>query len=134
MARPPDKTYLPDTSALFALMEDESGADRVEAILQSGRVLLSFVVLMEVYYVSLQEQGEEIATQRYALLKNLDAEEINTVTEPVLLRAGRFKATHRVSFADALIASFAVDRGAVLVHKDPEYLALQAEVLQESLL
>lgn len=134
MPRPVAKTYLLDTSALFAFIEDEDGADRVEEILRSKKVILPFVVLMEIYYVSLQEQGEEAALQRYAQVKNLNAEGIDTVPESVLLRAGRFKAMHRVSFADALIASFAGERGAVLVHKDPEYLALKEEILQEPLL
>jgi len=39
----------------------------------------------------------------------------------------------RVSFADALIAAFAVRSSAILVHKDPEFEILADQVRQESL-
>jgi predicted nucleic acid-binding protein len=42
-------------------------------------------------------------------------------------------AQHPVSRADALIAAFAVDAGAILVHKDPELEVLASAVDQERL-
>ena len=59
--------------------------------------------------------------------------ELWAVDEPTLLTAARFKATARVSFADALIAAFAVRHEAILVHKDPEYEALGDRVSLEAL-
>jgi predicted nucleic acid-binding protein len=53
--------------------------------------------------------------------------------EATLLKAGRFKADHRVSLADAWIAATAVQRGARLLHKDPEFETLRGEVQMESL-
>jgi len=47
--------------------------------------------------------------------------------------AGRIKAFHRLSFADALIAAVAKLRGATLVHKDPELEALAPELALLSL-
>lgn len=125
--------YLLDTSALFAFMEDEAGADRVEEILRVGEVILPFSVLLEVYYITLQEQSEQVADERYALLRSLPVTEIWEVEEPVLLAAARLKARHRLSFADSLIAAFALRYGAVLVHKDPEYESLGDIVPQEIL-
>ena len=125
--------YVLDTSALLALIEDEAGADRVETLLREGRVILPFVVLLEVYYLSLRERGEEEADRRYAMLKRLRAEALWQVDEPTLLSAGRLKATGSVSFADALIAAFAQRHDAVLVHKDPEYESLAREVKLEAL-
>jgi PIN domain nuclease of toxin-antitoxin system len=58
------RTYLLDTSAVIALLEDEGGADRVESILRHERVLIPFVVLLEVYYLSFQERGEDVAYKR----------------------------------------------------------------------
>jgi len=125
--------YLLDTSAILALMEDEDGADRVEEILHEGEVLLPFPVLLEAYYISLQERSEPVADERYALLRHLSATEIWSVDEPTLLTAARLKARFRVSFADALIAAFAVRSSAILVHKDPEFEVLADQVRQEPL-
>ncbi len=126
--------YVLDTSALLTLMEDEEGANRVEAILRQGPVMIPFPVLLEIYYISLQERSEAIADQRYALICNLPRIEICwKMDEPTLLTAARFKARHHVSLADALIAAFAAQNHAILIHKDPEFDVLQGQVLQEPL-
>lgn len=125
--------YLLDTSAILALMENEAGAERVEEILRTGEVLIPFPVLLEAYYISLQERSEAVADERYALLRHLSATEIWEVDEPTLLTAARLKARFRISLADALIAAFAVRSSAILVHKDPEYEALGDQVRQEAL-
>ncbi|MBC7228007.1 MAG: PIN domain-containing protein [Thermoflexales bacterium] len=114
-------------------MEDEEGAERVEEILRGSQVLLPFPVLLEVYYITLREQSEQVADERYTLLRSLSATEIWEVDEPVLLTAARLKARYRLSFADALIAAFALRYGAVLVHKDPEYESLASIIPQEVL-
>ena len=128
-----DDRYLLDTSAILTLLEDEKGAERVEALLREGQVLLPFLVLLETYYITLQERSEAVADRRYALLKQLPATFLWSVDEPTLLTAARFKARHRLSLADALIAAFAVQQGAILVHKDPEFEALAELVRQEAL-
>jgi predicted nucleic acid-binding protein len=125
--------YLLDTSAVVALTDAEAGADRVVKILRSEPVLLPFVVSLEVYYVSLQQRGEQAANIRYAMLKALDATHLNEVSESALLMAGRLKAHYRISLADAIIAAFAHSHDAVLVHKDPEFEALAGQVRMEAL-
>jgi predicted nucleic acid-binding protein len=126
-------TYLLDTSAIMALMEDEPGADRVEKVLRQSDVIIPFPVLLETYYVSLQEQSEAVADERYALLRHLSVKEIWSVDEPTLLTAARLKARFRVSFADALIAAFVLRSDATLVHKDPGFEVLADHVRQELL-
>jgi predicted nucleic acid-binding protein len=125
--------YLLDTSAVLTLLEDEEGAERVETLLRNEEILLPFLVLLETYYITLQEQSEDVADHRYALLKQLPATHLSTVDEPTLLTAARFKASLHISPADALIAAFAERQGAILVHKDPEFTALPNEVQQEIL-
>jgi len=124
-----EEPFLLDTSAWLALMEGETGADEVERILREERVILPFLVLLEVYYVSFREGGEKAADRRYALMKSLDVELLWEVDE-TLLTAGRFKALYKLSLADALIAAFAKTRKATLVHRDPEYEPLCNEVRQ----
>ena len=125
--------YLLDTSAILTLLEDEEGAQRVETLLRREEVLFPFLALLETYYITLQEQTEDLADQRYALLKQLPKEILWSVDEPTLLTAGRLKAAHRLSLTDALIAAFAVQHQAILVHKDPEMAALKDAVEMEFL-
>jgi predicted nucleic acid-binding protein len=125
--------YLLDTSALLTLIEDEAGADRVEYVLTHEQVLLPWPVLLEAYYITQQERGQAEADRRYALIKQLPATILWDVDEPTLLTAARLKATYRVSLADALIAAFAAQHDAVLVHKDPEFEAVAGQVMLEPL-
>jgi len=127
------KDYVLDTSALFALIEDEDGAERVEEIMRSENAILPWVVLFETHYITRQEREPGEADRRYAFLKQSPCEVVWQVDEPTLLVASRFKATHRLSFADAVIAAIALRRDAVLVHKDPEYKALAEHLKLEAL-
>lgn len=133
MTEPASKAYLLDTSAILTLIEDEAGADRVEQLLRAERVIVPFVVGLETYYITRQERSEDDAEQRLALVRQLPITWLDQVTDTVLVTAGNFKALHHLSLADALIAAFAADARAVLVHKDPEYEILTPIVQQERL-
>ena len=80
-----------------------------------------------------REHGQAEADRRYALASKLKAQVVWRMDEQILLTAGRLKAEHRVSFADALIAASALREGATLVHKDPEYDTLADVVDMERL-
>ena len=125
--------YLLDTSALLSFIEDEAGADRVEKALKQSTTLLPWMVLLETYYITLQEEGQAEADRRIALIKQLKVKIVWDMDEPTLLTAGRLKADHRVSVADAVIAAFAIRRAAVLMHKNPEFEALTGLLPMESL-
>ena len=88
---------------------------------------------MEVYYITLQERGQAEADQRYALIKSLPATILWNIDEATLLTAGTLKATYRLSFADAIVAAFAAQHKATLVHKDPEFEPLADQVTLEAL-
>ena len=117
--------FVLDTSAIFTLIEDEEGASRVELVLKKSEVLISWVSLMEMMYISQQEKGEEIAMNRYAMLKQIDATIVWNTDEPILLTASKIKSSRRLSFADSIIAATAMQDDAALLHKDPEYESLQ---------
>ena len=125
--------YLLDTSAVFALLKDELGADRVEELLRTKRVYLPFIVALEVFCITVQERGQDEARRRLAFLRRLPVVWLDHATDAMLVSAGTLKAAYRVSLADALIAAFAKETGATLVHKDPEYDALAAVITQERL-
>ncbi len=125
--------YVLDSSALLTLIEDEEGADRVQEVLEEGHSILPWLALMEMYYITQQERGQAEADHRYALVRQLPAEILWQMDEPLVLTAARFKAEHRLSLADAIIAAVARRRGAVLLHKDPEFEALAEQVRLEAL-
>lgn len=128
-----NKPYLFDTSALLTLIEDEAGAERVEDLLRRERTILPFVVGLEVYYITRRERTQDEADRRLALIRQLPVMWVDRVSDVVLVAAGNLKSRHRLSLADALIAAFAIDAGAILVHKDPEYEELDSVVEQERL-
>jgi predicted nucleic acid-binding protein len=126
-------SFLLDTSAILALLEDEAGADRVETILREGQVFITWTTLLEVFYMALRERGLAEADRRYSTLKQLAVTLLWEIDEPTLLVAGELKGTYRISFADAIIAAYAIQHEAVLVHKDPELSILQGQVTLEAL-
>jgi len=129
----PDEAFVLDTSALMAFIEKEEGAERVKDVLRHNPIILPWIALLEVVYISHRELGEEEALTRYALLKQLKAKIIWEADETVMITASRFKASNKVSLADSIIAAFAVLNKATLLHKDPEYEALQGQVEMEAL-
>ena len=118
------KSYVLDTSAIFTFTKAEEGSDVVEDILKMAKkgkdsVYLSFVSFMELYYVTWQEKSEDADRELIILVKSLPVHRVDS-NERLTLSAGRLKANHRLSVADAFIAATAIEKGAVLVHKDPE--------------
>jgi predicted nucleic acid-binding protein len=127
------ETFLLDTSALMSLIENEAGADRVEYLLRNEKTLIPWAALMEVYYMSLQERGQEIAEARFSMLNNSPAPILWEMHEASVILSAEIKGRHRVSFADAVMAGFAIHHNAILVHKDPEMEALNNKVRMELL-
>ena len=125
------KRYLLDTSALFCLKGNEPGAGEVERVLRDAgpkeRVSISFISLMEFFYIVQQEQGEEEAQKSYLQLKQLPLQVVES-DEALGLAAARFKARGKISVADAWIAATAQRLQATLIHKDPEFEAFQDEL------
>ncbi len=128
-----DKSFVMDTSALMAFIEQEEGAERVRDILRGESIIIPWLSILEIVYISQRELGEEEALTRYALLKKLDAEIIWEADEALLLNAARIKSAHSLSLADSVIAAIATQHNAILIHKDPEYEQLQNVVEMEKL-
>ena len=124
--------YTLDTSAVITYLAYEPGAAEVEQLLalaQRGTVTLfaSFMTFMEVLYRIWREHGEKEGKLSYLRLKALPVTRVEA-TEGLLLRAARIKATHDLSVADAWIAATAMMTASRLVHKDPEFRPLHADV------
>jgi len=121
-----------DTSALFALIEDEAGADTVHNLLEGAvsghvEVLVSFISFMELFYITMQERDIEEAQARVDLMQSLPITRVES-TASLSVTAAKLKAEHRVSVADAWIAALAIDKNAVLMHKDPEFEQIEPQL------
>ena len=133
---PPKDSFVLDTSALLALRSDESGADRVEALLSRAKknqcqLLASFMSRMEILYNVWREEGEEAAHHALRLIDSFAVQWVSC--EPNILEiASRIKAQGGLSVADSWIGATAIAHDATLVHKDPEFEALK-EIPQEIL-
>lgn len=128
--------FVLDTSAILTLRGNEPGADRVESLLRSARlrraeVMLSFITRMELLYLVGRDDGPDEATAVIRLLDSIDVEWVSC-EDAILAEAARIKSGSGISVADAWIAATAADRGAILVHKDPEFARLD-HVRQERL-
>ncbi len=115
------------------MIEDEPGATRVEKLLRDEVVLIPWVALLEVHYVTARRHNIAEADRRYALLTQLGATVLWDNDERFLLQASRLKATYRLSLADSLIAAHGLRHGSLLVHRDPEYRQLADELELEQL-
>lgn len=125
------KRYVLDTSALLTLRDDEPGADRVAVVLQQAakgktRCYGCFISLMEVLYRVWRDEGEAKGRLAYQQCLALPIEWVRD-SDALLLKAAELKALHPLSLADAWIAACALEQGAVLMHKDPEFHALPVE-------
>ena len=92
---------------------------------------MPFITLLEVHYITQQEQGLPEADRRYAVLKQTNV--LWSFDEPTLLTAARLKAENHISLVDSMIAAVAIQQNAILVHKDPEYECLLNQVEMEAL-
>jgi len=82
---------------------------------------------MEVYTITLQERDRNEAQKRVDLIAALPVLRVESNTALSTL-AGEFKADGHLSVADAWIAALARERGAILVHKDPEFEQVEATI------
>lgn len=103
------------------LLLDQPGAAEVQALLEGDRpVALAFMTVMEIRYVLLRTLPAERVEQIVSLLR-ATAAEIPESTPRWGRRAAEIKAGGGLSLADAWIAALALERGATLVHRDPEF-------------
>ena len=117
--------YVLDTSAILAFIENEDGAEKIDALLIQALdyqvvIAISVISLIEVFYISVQEQGEEIAESRQQQIKALPIQIVDLDISLVEV-IGFLKSKHKISFADSCIAGLAKSMSANLVHKDPEF-------------
>ncbi|AHL21828.1 MULTISPECIES: type II toxin-antitoxin system VapC family toxin [Thermococcus] len=121
-----------DSHAILAYINDEPAAEKVQEYLNLGKegkvgLYMNVVNVGEVYYVLSRRKGVDVANIAIALLKR---EPITFIIadERLALMAGRIKAFHKLSYADAFAAATAIDLDAVLLTGDDEFKSVEDKV------
>ncbi len=127
-------TKILDSWALMALFNDESAADEVEKLLQKAsagthKLLMCVVNWGEIYYSVMRGASPEMAEQKAKEIAAVPIELVPVDADLHLARqAAIYKATHKISYADAFAAALAKIRKAELVTGDPEFKSLEKEI------
>jgi uncharacterized protein len=119
-----------DSFALIGYLENETFSAKVEKLLKQARkgkiqIYLHAIHLGEVYYITLREQGQDLADLAFARIKAFPLQYIDIVDEEMLRTAARLKAFYPISYADAFAASLAVIKHSPLLTGDPEFRKLE---------
>ena len=119
-----------DSFALIGYLENETFSTRVEKILKQARegkslIYLHAIHLGEVYYITIREQGQDLADLAYARIRAFPLTYIEIIDEELLRAAAKLKAKYPISYADAFAAAMAVINNASLLTGDPEFKRLE---------
>ncbi len=118
----------------MALFNDEPAADAVELLLQKAglgthRLLLCVVNWGEIYYSVTRGASLEMAEQKAKEIAAVPIELVPVEADLHLVRqAAIYKATHKLSYADAFAGALAKIRRAELVTGDMEFKGLAKEI------
>lgn len=118
-------TVVFDSFALLNFFREEEGSDTVYNYLkrvQRGEALgyICAVNLGEIYYITWREKNEEGAETTLRSIKEWGIK-IILVDEQLAKRAGRLKAEHPLSLADAFAAAATDKVNGMLLTGDPEF-------------
>ena len=129
----PDKNkFVLDSYALIGYLENEPFSNQIEGLLKAARkgstqLFLHALHLGEVYYITLREQGEQMAGIAYSRIRAFPLSFIDRISDELLLKAASLKANYPISYADSFAAALAVLNDCFLLSGNPEYNALEKE-------
>ncbi len=121
-----------DAYALMVFLEKERGYEKVEqafnnAVKKDKYLLMSSVNFGEVYYIVLRECGRDKADEIEKIIAALPIQ-IISIDALIAKEAARFKAFHKISYADCFSAALAkLHKGEVLTG-DKEFKPLGKEI------
>lgn len=127
-------TKVLDSWAVLAFYKGETAGEDVERLIESAStsgkpLLLSAVNWAEIYYSMERAGGRQAADEAVADLATLPIDVVGVGDDLKLARlAAQFKASHKMSLADAFAAALAKEKKAELVTGDPEFKALEKEI------
>lgn len=122
------KTYVLDTNALLALLEDKRGAVKVQDCLRDamrghGAVLMSAVNYGEAFAVLQRTCGRDRALSVLATLHPLPIT-IEDATRHRAMSAADVRVRYKLYYADSFAAALAIEKKATLVTGDSDFRRL----------
>lgn len=126
------KKFVLDSYALIAYLEGEECGKSVIPILEEAlegkaEIFLSVINWGEIYYIALREGGEERAELYRSTISKYPITIVEANKE-LTLAAAKFKAHHKMSYADAFAAGLAELKRATLITGDKEFKPLEKEI------
>ncbi|MCX6354420.1 MAG: type II toxin-antitoxin system VapC family toxin [Candidatus Aureabacteria bacterium] len=121
-----------DSYAVIAFLENETGADKIAALIKHARdsenpLLLCVVNWGEVYYILHKTVGKDAARQALQSIDTLPIEIIPADRDLTLI-AAELKARYKMSYADCFAAALAKSKKAEIVTGDKEFEQIESEI------
>lgn len=114
-------TVVLDSWAIMRLLEGaEPSASRVQARIDAGEAVMSWINLGEVFYVLTRSVGHAAARSTVSDIEKLV--DVQLPDRAAVISAATIKAAHPMSYADAFAAATAMKCAAPLWTGDPELL------------
>jgi ribonuclease VapC len=123
-----------DSWAVLAFLKGEPAGEEVGAILKSAaqgrdRLLMCVINWGEVYYCIMKAGGREAAESAASDISRMPIELFPVEIDLDLTRrAAEYKASHKMSYADAFAAALAKEEKAELVTGDPDFKSVEKEI------
>ena len=121
-----------DAHALLAYLEREPGYEKVkaaflDALEKDSNLLMTSVNFGEVYYIVMRDCGQQKADEIEKVVQTLPIEIVDADV-PLTREAAKFKAKHKVSYADCFAAALTKIKKAELLTGDREFECLQSQI------
>ena len=125
-------SFVFDSYALIGYLENESFSNQIEEILNKARkgdsrLYLHVIHLGEVYYITLREQGQDLADLAFSRIKAFPVNLVQHINDKLLLMAATLKANYPISYADSFAAALAIINKCPLLTGDPEFKILEKQ-------
>ena len=125
-------SFVIDSYALIGYLENESFSNQIEEILEKAkkghsRLYLHVIHLGEVYYITLREQGQDLADLAFSRIKAFPVNLVQHIDDKLLLMAATLKANYPISYADSFAAALAKINKCPLLTGDPEFKILEKQ-------
>jgi len=125
-------SFVFDSYAIIGYLENESFSGQIQEVLTQAkngdyRLYLHAIHLGEVYYITLREQGQNLADLAYSRIKAFPVKIIDHINEELLLAAATLKANYPISYADSFAAALAMTNKCPLLTGDPEFKSLEKQ-------
>jgi len=127
------KRYVLDANALIALLQDEPGAEKVFDVIKAAykgeaEIIMHKANLLEVYYDAYRYRSKEQADLMVAEVVKSPIQINAEITDDIFAKAGRLKATYKISFADSFaLAQASISDAALLTSDHHEFDAIEGK-------